>query len=55
MAGRFHTFDFADVNADIADGIPFLQPIGIFEFRMDDKAGLTKDFGMSQGQDDKGK
>ena len=36
------------MNADIADGIPFLQAIGILEFRMDDEAGLTKDFGMSQ-------
>ena len=54
IAGRFYTFNLTDVDADIADGIPFLQAIGILEFRMDDKAGLTKDFGMSQGQD-KGK
>ena len=50
-----YTFNLTDVDADIADGIPFLQAIGILEFRMDDEAGLTKDFGMSQGQDDKGK
>ena len=54
IAGRLHAFDFADVDANIADGIAFLQTIGIFEFRMDDEARLTEDFGVGQGQDDKG-
>ena len=55
VAGRFHAFDFADVDADIADGIALLKAIGIFKFRMDDEARLAEDFSMGQGQDDKGK
>ena len=54
IAGRFYTFNLTDVDTDIADGIPFLQTIGILEFRMDDEARLAENLGMSQGQDDKG-
>ena len=36
----------------VADGVSFLQPVGIVKFGMDDKARLAKELDMGQAHDD---
>ena len=55
VLGRRHIRNLADVNADIADGIAFLQAIGITEHGMNDIARLAKYFRVGQVDDYIGK